>query len=61
VSPDNIAAGLQFSWPTYKSGLKVMVHTKLTTGSTWAFSEIFAWEVSSGLIAYNLRSVHLAQ
>jgi hypothetical protein len=45
VSPENLAAGLKFSWPTYKSGLRVMIHAQLQTGSTWAFSEIFRWEV----------------
>jgi hypothetical protein len=45
VSPENLAAGLKFSWPTYKSGLRIMIHAHLQTGSTWAFSEIFRWEV----------------
>jgi hypothetical protein len=47
VLPANINAGIKFSWPTYKSGLRVMIHTHLTSGSTWAFSEIFRWEVGT--------------
>lgn len=47
MSPENLAAGLKFSWPTYKSGLRVMIHAHLQTGSTWAFSEIFRWEVGA--------------
>jgi hypothetical protein len=49
VLPATLAAGLKFSWPTYKSGLRVMIHTHLTSGSTWAFSEIFRWEVRTAL------------
>jgi hypothetical protein len=45
VSPENLAAGLKFSWPTYKSGLRVMIYAHLQTGSTWAFAVIFSWEV----------------
>ena len=37
--------GLIFSWPTYKSGLSVMIHTHLQTGSTWAFATPFHWSV----------------
>jgi hypothetical protein len=47
VFPDNLAAGIKFSWPTYKSGLRVMIHADLQSGSTWAFSEIFHWEVGA--------------
>jgi len=46
VLPEYLSAGLKFSWPTYKSGLRVMISAHLQTGSTWAFSEIFAWQVS---------------
>lgn len=49
VSPENLAAGLKFTWPTYKSGLRVMISAHLQTGSTWAFSEIFSWQVGSRL------------
>lgn len=45
VVPEYLAAGLKFSWPTYKSGLRVMIYAVLQTGSTWAFSEPFAWQV----------------
>ena len=47
VSPANLAAGLKFTWPTYKSGLRIMISAHLQTGSTWAFSEIFSWQVRS--------------
>jgi hypothetical protein len=49
VLPEHIAAGLKFSWPTYKSGLRVMIHTHLQSGSTWAFAEIFDWRVSESV------------
>ena len=45
VSPANLAAGLKFTWPTYKSGLRVMISAQRQSGSTWAFSEIFHWKV----------------
>ncbi|KAF8061162.1 eif3g-a [Scenedesmus sp. PABB004] len=45
VSVEHLAAGLKFSWPTYKSGLRVMIHATLQHGSTWAFSEVFHWTV----------------
>ena len=45
VSPENVDAGLKFSWPTYKSGLRVMISAHLQTGSTWAFADIFSAEV----------------
>lgn len=45
MSLENLASNLKFSWPTYKSGLRVMIHAKLQTGSTWAFSEVFHWSV----------------
>ncbi|KAF6257204.1 ligand-gated ion channel-domain-containing protein [Scenedesmus sp. NREL 46B-D3] len=41
VSVDNLASNLKFSWPTYKSGLRVMISAHLQQGSTWAFSQVF--------------------
>jgi hypothetical protein len=40
VSVDNLASNLKFSWPTYKSGLRVLIAAHLQQGSTWAFSEV---------------------
>ncbi|WIA44152.1 hypothetical protein OEZ86_010489 [Tetradesmus obliquus] len=45
VSVENLASSLKFSWPTYKSGLRVMISAHLQSGSTWAFSEVFHWTV----------------
>jgi len=56
VFPEHLVAGLKFSWPTYKSGLRVMISAHLQTGSTWAFAEIFRWEVR--LLPHNTSHSH---
>lgn len=45
VSVENLQSNLKFSWPTYKSGLRIMIFAHLQQGSTWAFSEVFHWSV----------------
>lgn len=57
VSPTYLATGIKFSWPTYKSGLRVMIHATLQTGSTWAFASIFAWQVRSRCKALSVEEL----
>eukprot|EP00879_Flechtneria_rotunda_P019430 GHRR01020408.1.p1 GENE.GHRR01020408.1~~GHRR01020408.1.p1 ORF type:complete len:473 (+),score=113.43 GHRR01020408.1:178-1419(+) len=45
VSSDNLAIGLKFSWPTYKNGMRILIHAELQQGSTWAFAQVFHWSV----------------
>jgi hypothetical protein len=51
VFPDYLAAGIKFSWPTYKGGLRIMIYDHLQSGSTWAFAEVFHWSVWLSLCA----------
>ena len=45
VSLENVVKGLQFSWPIYKSGFKVLISSVIEEGGTWAFAEAFHWSV----------------
>eukprot|EP00879_Flechtneria_rotunda_P033334 GHRR01036906.1.p1 GENE.GHRR01036906.1~~GHRR01036906.1.p1 ORF type:complete len:278 (+),score=68.62 GHRR01036906.1:617-1450(+) len=54
VTNDLLSQGIKFSWPTYKSGLRIMIHADLVQGSTWAFLEGFHWSVWISLGATGL-------
>lgn len=38
-------AGLQFSWPIYKSGFSVLIASHVEEGGVWSFAETFHWSV----------------
>jgi hypothetical protein len=39
------AGFVQFTWPIYKSGLRIMISGRLVAGSTWAFAAAFHWSL----------------
>ena len=40
-----MAKGIQYSWPTYRSGLKVMVASQKTYAGMWAFTAALTWDL----------------
>jgi hypothetical protein len=46
ADPAALSAGhLQFTWPTLKGGLRIMIHSKTHSGSMWGFLGGFHWSV----------------
>jgi len=50
--PHSVAAGVvQFSWPTYQSGMRIMFHSQVKVGSMWAYLTGFHWTIWMSLPA----------
>lgn len=45
VSLTNLADGLKFSWPIYKSGLSVLIASHVDEGDYFTWAEAFDWNV----------------
>lgn len=45
VSVENLAMGIQFSWPIYKNGLSVVISGHVEKGGIWAFTNAFHWSL----------------
>eukprot|EP00775_Hariotina_reticulata_P007282 gene7282-7495_t len=46
ADPVALSAGyMQFTWPTLKGGLRIMIHSKTHSGSMWGFLGGFHWSV----------------
>eukprot|EP00775_Hariotina_reticulata_P011724 gene11724-11868_t len=46
LDPSSVTAGtLQFSWPTYKSGMRIMFTSRVKVGSMWAYLTGFHWSI----------------
>lgn len=50
VSLPNIAAGLKFSWPIYKSGFHVLIASAVEEGGIWAFAQVCVHVCGGGVL-----------
>ena len=45
VRRERLEAGVQYTWPTFQSGLRIMVADYQQEVDLWAFMDAFTWQV----------------